>query len=162
MDLPGTGGTVTGPDVSSSSEEQSTFYGNRARSKRVDLQRLGAVKKATVFRYPSLGALHEAVEGMPEEQVREQVLTACTAKSSEASPVMKGIVSKHKTCQPGSQERLIADTGCSFPIINSQIVHKLNIKVRPFNHPINIIEASGNSLNLEGSARLFIKIPQIT
>ena len=71
VDLPGTGGTVTGPDASSSSEEQSPFYGNEARSKRVDFQRLGAVKKATVFRYPSLGALHEAVEGMPEEQVRD-------------------------------------------------------------------------------------------
>ena len=69
MDLPGTGGTVTGPEVSSSSEEQSPFYGSEARSKRVDFQRLGAVKKATVFRYPSLGALHEAVEGMPEDQV---------------------------------------------------------------------------------------------
>ena len=93
--------------------------------------------------------------------VKEQVLKACTAKTSEASLVMKRIVSKHKNCKPGSQERLIADTGCSFPIINSHIVHKLNIRVRPFNHPINIIEASGNSLNLEGSARLFIKIPQV-
>ena len=69
-DLPGTGGTVTGPDVSSSSEEQSPFYGNEARSKRVDFQRLGAVKQATVFRCSSLGDLHETVEGMPQEQVR--------------------------------------------------------------------------------------------
>ena len=158
VDLPGTAGTATGPDTSSSSEEQSPFYETGTRSKRVNFQ--GAAKKTTVFCYPSLGDIHEAVEGIPEETVREQFLKACTAKTSESSPVMKGIVSKHKNCQPGSQERLLANTGCSFPIINSQIVHKLNIKVRPFNHPINIIEASGNSLNLEGSARLFIKIPQ--
>ena len=98
---------------------------------------------------------------MTEGQVREQVLKARTAKSSEASLVMQGIVSKHKNCQPGSQERLIADTGCSFPIINSQIVEKLNIKILPFARKENIIELSGNSLNLLGSARLFIKIPQV-
>ena len=88
---------------------------------------------------------------MAEGQVSEQVLKALTARSNEASPVMQGIVSKHKNCQPGSQERLIADTGCSFPIINSQIVEKLNIKVIPFTRKVNIIEASGNSLNLLGS-----------
>ena len=95
------------------------------------------------------------------EAVREQVLKACTAKTSESSPVMKGIISKHKNGHSGSTEKCIADTGCSFSIINSQIVHKLNIKVRPFNHPINIIEASGNSLNLEGSAKFYIKVPQV-
>ena len=101
----------------------------------------------------------EVVEEMPEETVRKQVLKACTAKTSEASPVMKGIIYKHKNGHSGSTEKCIADTGCSFSIINSQIVHKLNIKVRPFNHPINIIEASGNSLNLEGSAKFYI--PQV-
>ena len=55
----------------------------------------------------------------------------------------------------------MADTGCSFSIINSQIVHKLNIQVRPFNHPINIIEASGNSLNLKGSTKFYIKVPLV-
>ena len=139
-------GTATAPETSSSSEERSPFYETGARSKRVNFQ--GAARKATVFRYPSLGEIHETVEEMPKETVREQVLKACTAKTSESSPVLKGIISKHKNCQPSSTERLIADTGCSFPIINSQIVHKLNIKVRPFSHPINIIEASGNSLNI--------------
>ena len=80
VDLPGTGGTATGPETSSSSEEQSPFYETGARSKRVNFQRQGAAKKATVFCYPSLGDIHEAVEGMPEEQVREQVLKACTVK----------------------------------------------------------------------------------
>ena len=72
---------------------------------------------------------------------------------------MQGIVSKHKNGQGGSQEKLLADTGCSFPIINSQIVEKLGIKVKPFTRQVNIIEASGNSLNLLGSSKLFIQIP---
>ena len=98
---------------------------------------------------------------LPVGSVREQVLKACTAKISESSPVMKGIIYKHKNDHSGSTEKCIADTGCSFSIINSQIVHKLNIKVRPFNHPINIVKASGNSLNLEGSAKFYIKVPQV-
>ena len=100
MDLPGTAGTA--------SDEQSPFYETGTRSKRVNFQ--GAARKATVFCYPSLGDIHETVEGMPEETVREQVLKACTAKTSVSSPVMKGIVSKHKNCQPSSHERLIADS----------------------------------------------------
>ena len=122
---------------------------------------LGAAKKATIFRYPSLGKIHEAVEEMPVESVREQVLKACTAKTSESSPVLKGIIYKHKNYHSGSTEKCIADTGCSFSIINIQIVHKLNIKERHFNHPINIIEASGNSLNLGGSANFYINVPQV-
>ena len=161
VDLLGTG-TVTGADTSSSSEEQSPFLEpGAARGKRVGFQRLGAARKATAFCYPSLEDIHEGVERMAEGQVREQVHNALTARSNEASPVMQGIVSKHKNCQPGSQERLIADTGCSFPIINSQIVEKHNIKIIPFARKVNIFEASGNSLNLLGSARLFIKIPQV-
>ena len=69
--------------------------------------------------------------------------------------------SKNKNGKEGSQEKLIADTGCSFPIVNSQIVEKLGIKVKPFTRQVNIIEASGNSLNLLGSAKLFIQIPQV-
>ena len=143
----------------SSTEERSPFLETGTGSKRVNF--LGAAKKASIFRYPSLGEIHETVEEMPVETVREQVLKACTAKTSEASPVMKGIIYKNKNGVSGSTEKCIADTGCSFSIINSQIVHKLNIKVRPFNHPINIIEASGNSLNLERSAKFYIKVPQV-
>ena len=89
--LPGTTGTATAPETSSSSEERSPFYETGARSKRVNFQ--GAARKATVFRYPSLGEIHETVEEMPKETVREQVLKACTAKTSESSPVLKGIIS---------------------------------------------------------------------
>ena len=110
MDIPGASGTATAPETSSSSEERSPFYETGTRSKRVNFQ--GAAKKATVFRYPSLGEIHETVEEMPEETVREQVLKACTAKTSESSPVMKGIISKHKNGHSGSTEKCIADTGC--------------------------------------------------
>ena len=96
---------------------------------------------------------------MTDEQIREQIHKARIAKNNEASPAMQGIVSKSKNGKGGSQEKLIADIGCSFPIINNQIVEKLGIKVKPFTRHVKIIEASGNSLNLLGSSKLFIQIP---
>ena len=60
-----------------------------------------------------------------------------------------------------SRERCIADTGCSFSIINSQIVQKLGLKVKPFKQKIAIVEASGNNLDLEGTTKFYIKVPQV-
>ena len=95
VDLPGTG-TVAGGDTSSSSDEPSPYFDTGARGKRVAFSGLGAVKKVTAFCYPSLGDIHEGIEEMTEEQIREQIHKAYVAKNSEASPVMQGIVSKHK------------------------------------------------------------------
>ena len=92
MNLPGATGPSKVADSSSSSEEQSPLWGTGARSKRVNF--LGAAKKATVFKYPTLGMIHKTVENLPEEEVREQVSRAYAAKSSEASPALEGILYK--------------------------------------------------------------------
>ena len=92
VDLPGAQ-TITGGDTSSSSEEPSPFLETGARGKRVGFPRLGAAKRATAFCYPSLGDIHEGIEEMTEEQIREQIHKARIAKNSEASPVMQGILS---------------------------------------------------------------------
>ena len=139
VDLPGAAGTTNVSD-SSSSEERSPMLETGARSKRVNF--LGAARKATVFKYPTLGMIHEAVEDLPVEEVREQVSRACAAKASESSPVLEGILYKSKNDHSvNSTERCIADTGCSFSIINNQIVQKLGLKVRPFKQKIAIVEA---------------------
>ena len=93
VDLPGAG-TAAGGDTSSSSEEPSPYFETGARSKRVAFPRLGAAKRATAFCFPSLGDIHEGIEEMTEEQIREQIHKARIAKNNEASPVMQGIVSK--------------------------------------------------------------------
>ena len=80
LDLPGAAGTTTVSD-SSSSEERSPMLETGTRSKRVNF--LGAARKATVFKYPTLGMIHETVEDLPVEEVREQVSGACAAKTSE-------------------------------------------------------------------------------
>ena len=37
----------------------------------------------------------------------------------------------------------------------------MGIPIRPFKHKMNIVDASGNSLNLLGSSTFFITIPQV-
>ena len=100
IDLPGAE-TVT---VTGVREEQSPFLETGARGKRVSFPWLGAAKRATAFCYPSLGDIHEGIEDMTEEQISEQIHKARIAKNSEASPVMKGMVSKHKNVKGASQK----------------------------------------------------------
>ena len=52
---------------------------------------------------------------------------------------------------------MIADSGCTFPVVSDKIVEKLGIKIKPFKEAINIIDASGINLSLLGSAILFIQ-----
>ena len=110
VDLPGTG-TVAGGD-SSSSEEPSPYFETGARSKRVAFPRLGAAKRATAFCFPTLGDIHEGIEEMTEEQIREQIHKARIAKNNEASPAMQGIVSKNR--QRRITEKIYSDTGAFF------------------------------------------------
>ena len=41
-------------------------------------------------------------------------------------------------------------------MVSDKIVGKLGIKIKPFKSPINIVDASGNSLSLLGSSILFV------
>ena len=70
---------------------------------------------------------------------------------------MKGIISKASSGREDTEENVIADSGYSFPVVSDQLVKKLGIRIKPFKRPVNIIEASGNSLNLLGSEILFIQ-----
>jgi hypothetical protein len=46
-------------------------------------------------------------------------------------------------------------------VISDKIIHTMNIPIRPFRNKLNIVDASGNSLRLLGSATFFITIPQV-
>ena len=65
---------------------------------------------------------------------------------------------RNSTTQP-----FVCDTGCSFPVISDRIIHDMGIPIRPFKtgKQLNIVDASGNSLHLLGSASFFIQIPQV-
>ena len=41
---------------------------------------------------------------------------------------------------------MIADYGCSFPVVSDKIVEKLGIKIKPFKGSIDIIDASAGNL----------------
>ena len=65
---------------------------------------------------------------------------------------MKGIISKSDNAKNGSEVSMIANSGCSFRVVSDKIVRKIGIKIKPFKEAINIVDASGNSLALLGSA----------
>ena len=56
----------------------------------------------------------------------------------------------------GSLENIVCDSGCSFPVVSEKIVSRLGIKIRPFSSNFKIVDASGNSLQLRGTAVLYI------
>ena len=120
-----------------------------------------ATQASTAFSFPSLGSIHGSIEEMSQEQIQEKIGKAYIAKNNQSSPIMQGIISKNKNGKGGTEEKLIADSICSFPVISDQIVKKLDIRIKPFSQPVNILEASVNSLNLLGSAKLFIQLPQV-
>ena len=55
----------------------------------------------------------------------------------------------------------VCDTGCSWPVISDRIILTMGIPIRPFKKSMNIVDASGNSLKLLGSAKFYITIPQV-
>ena len=140
-------GSLSAEGETSTSEEPSPFLETGARSKRVMFNRLGAgsakrVTQTPIFSFPSLGSIHKSIEEMSQEQIQEEIGKDKIAKTNQASPIMQGIISKNSNGKGGSEKKLIADSGCSFPVVSDQIVKKLGIIMKPFSQPVNIIEAS--------------------
>ena len=94
---------------------------------------------------------------MTQSQLAEAIGRCKLARTNTASPIVNGLISKSGNGKNGSEESMIADSGCSFPVISDKIVRKLGIKIKPFKEAINIVDASGNSLALLGCAVLFIQ-----
>ena len=92
---------------------------------------------------------------MTEEQLAEEI-KKCRLAKTNASPVIKGMISKRENMKNGSEENLVCDSGCSFPVVSERIVSRLGIRIRPFSSNFNIVDASGNSLKLRGTAVLYI------
>ena len=75
-----------------------------------------------LFTYPNLGCIHEEVEQVSEEPLAEELGRCKLAQGNSASPVIKGTISKFVNGKKGSEESMIADSGCSFPVVSDKIV----------------------------------------
>ena len=154
-----TGGTHTPTDSDSEiSEEESPVKkgANEARGMRVGIQEEGrrSAKRATF-------GLHEELEGMLEnEQIAlgRSIFSALKAKSAKESdsPILRGKVYHSRHSNKYLSEDLVADTGCTKPIISEDIVKDLNVQVKPLSKNMTIVDASGRSLDITGTVKLYV------
>ena len=79
---------------------------------------------------------------MTEEQLAEEI-KKCRLAKTNASPVIKGMISKRENMKNGSEENLVCDSGCSFPVVSEKIVSRLGIRIRPFSSNFKIVEGGG-------------------
>ena len=153
------GGTHTPTDSDSEiSEEESPVKkgAKEARSMRVgnqeDERRLA---KRVTF------GLHQELEGMLEDEqinLGKSIFSALKAKSAREtdSPTVKGKVYPSRHSNKYLTEDLCHDTGCTKPIISEEIVKDLNLQVKPLSRNMTIVDASGRSLDITGTVKLYV------
>ena len=74
----------------------------------------------------------------------------------EDSPVRKGKIYANRKTNRGSFEDLVCDSGCTKSIVSKTICQDLNIPISPLSSNMIITDASGNSLNIIGTAKFYI------
>ena len=108
-------------------------------------------------------SLHEELEGMLEDEqisLGKSIFSAMKAKASREndSPIIKGKVYQNRKTEKYSCESLVMDTGCTKPIISEAIVEDLNIQVKPLSRNMTIVDASGRSLDITGTAKVYVSV----
>ena len=106
-------------------------------------------------------SLHEELEGMLEDEqisLGKNIFSAMKAKASREndSPIIKGKVYQNRKTDKYSCESLVMDTGCTKPIISEAIVEDLNIQVKPLSRNMTIVDASGRSLDITGTVKVYV------
>ena len=147
----------TDSDSEISEEESPVKKGaNEARGMRVGIQEEGrrSAKRATF-------GLHEELEGMLENEqiiLGRSIFSALKAKSAKESdsPILRGKVYRSRHSNKYLSEDLVADTGCTKPIISEDIVKDLNLQVNPLSKNMTIVDASGRSLDITGTVKLYV------
>ena len=84
------------------------------------------------------------------------VLKAKSAKDQD-SPIIKGKIYANRKTNRGSFEDLVCDSGCTKSIISKTICQDQNIPITPLSSYMIITNASGNSLNIIGTAKVYIE-----
>ena len=78
------------------------------------------------------------------------------ASRENDSPIIKGRVYRNRKTDKYSCESLVMDTGCTKPIISEAIVEDLNIQVKPLSRNMTIVDASGMSLDITGTVKVYV------
>ena len=128
---------------------------NRARG----LQGQNTRSAGNFYNFPTI---HEDIEQRTMEELAEELGRVKLARKEGASPTIEGNISGSSNMKNSTVQSFVCDTVCSFLVISDKIILTMGIPIRPFkNKPMNIVDASGNSLRLLGSSSFFITIPQV-
>ena len=111
---------------------------------------MGNAKKA-------LFSLEEELKNMSEEEHAKfgdsvfQSLKVKTAKA-QSSPLLRAKIFPSRHSNGGTEEDMCADTGCTKPIIGTEICREQKISIQPLAGGMVIADASGNKLNIIGTS----------
>ena len=108
-----------------------------------------------------MGNIHEDIEQKSMEELEAEICRVKLARKDAASPTIEGNISGTSNMKNSTVQPFVCDTGCSWPVVSDKIILTMGIPIRPFKKKLNIVDASGNSLKLLGSAKFFISIPQV-
>ena len=86
---------------------------------------------------------------------------AKSVKQDVLSPIFRATVFPDRSSNKGKTEDMVADTGCTKTIVGAEICRELGITIRPLTSGLHIKDASGNRLNIIGTAAFYISSPQV-
>ena len=84
-------------------------------------------------------------------------MQAKSAKGGNLNTIIQGKCFKRRLDKFFVLENMLADTGFSYNICSEQICKDLRVRIYPFKREMSILDASGNLLQLLGSACLYVK-----
>ena len=91
-----------------------------------------------------------------DPEIVKEVLRAMRA-SKDSSPMTTTTMYRDSRGKRGTQVNTCWDTGCTFPIASLEVINQLKAKVTPLTQDLTIVEASGSTLSLMGTASIFLE-----
>ena len=106
--------------------------------------------------------MKDELEGMSTDGINalgESIFAACKAKAAKdhESPVIQGKVFHNRHTQKHSVEDLVCDSGCTMSVVSKSICEDNQIPIIPLNATMIIRDASGNTLNIVGTSKIYIQ-----
>ena len=77
--------------------------------------------------------------------------------SKDSSPMTTTTMYRDSRGKRGTQVNTCWDTGCTFPIASLEVINQLKAKITPLTQDLTIVEASGSTLSLLGTASIFLE-----
>ena len=141
------------PEKSKHPEQESSSSGEesprRSMNSRQDRVGTGAARRALAF-----------IDEVQGDVSFGKSCSAFLAGNLSDQPVIQGIIFSSRTSTDGSQEKMIADTGCSIPIVSRGLCMRKKLKIVPTTS-LKIIDAGGKTLPICGYATIYAELPQI-